>query len=237
MATNFASRESEHRGYAWEDLIAGELARLPEPWKDKKEVTIVELVAAKLEERTEAEVWRMKSTCSHNAWHRRDLRADGTVMGWKHDPLIQEIYQNALELARNWRRKRRLEMWSQREETWEEEVYTTNMLILERVRQMLQFPLQRVVTETDEDGNKVKTIIMPARWSFDSIARLLTSADKLMRLMFKVPTEIIDDGSPAARQEVYDEISQMGAMELDALINNLLISEQLQQGQGNTEDA
>ena len=220
-------RKSEYRGYEWEDLIVRELVRLQEPNKDKKEATVIELVSAKLEGRSQASVFKMNGTCSHNAYYRRDLTKEGMMRGWKFNPTFLDVYGRSLTIARAWKQRRRLEKMKERRDEWDEEIYTLNVEVLAKIKQMLQFPLQRVITETDEDGTPIQTIIQPVRWTMDTVGRLMLSSNKLMRLLFSMPTDILDGDIGAApgdrRPTADDEIQGMSERELEAMIKNLSI--------------
>jgi len=83
-------------------------------------------------------------------------------------------------------RLRYLEQIARREERlleWEDKAWQVANQLMERAEQMLKFPL--VETET-KNG---KTIVTPARWSVDTIARFVQTADKVARLATHAETE------------------------------------------------
>ncbi|MCG3207298.1 MAG: hypothetical protein FOGNACKC_00898 [Anaerolineae bacterium] len=82
-------------------------------------------------------------------------------------------------------RKRRIARRRERIEQWEDDAWDLSQQLAGKARQMLKFPLAR---QEVEDG---KTIILPANWNFDTLARALQTADKLARLSTGTETEII----------------------------------------------
>ncbi len=62
--------------------------------------------------------------------------------------------------------------------------------MLEKVRQMLAFPLVRqIVEQRDDDGRPTHIIIEPARWTFGTAARLAKIGVELGRLATGLPTK------------------------------------------------
>lgn len=215
--------------YEWEDQIAKQLARLRGPHKAKKEITLIELVAARIEGRAERTVWERPGTCARTTYYRTTTRTDGTRRGWKYDPLFQDVLAKSLEIAQDWQRRNHLRVWAQRQKQWEEQLYTVALRIVERVDEMLQFPLQRVVTETDQDDQPVQTIIQPARWSVNTVPRLLATADRLIKPLFERQPEahegdvVVLERTPEL--DMFLELQDLDEEELDAIIANFTVGE------------
>lgn len=90
------------------------------------------------------------------------------------------------------REKRRAEAeeWKRRGEAIAEEQYELAQEMLKKVRQMLQFPLaEKTAKRTDEEGNEVKVTVEPARWNFNTVARVGKVAIELARLEAGLPTK------------------------------------------------
>lgn len=86
----------------WLNIAQDELDRLPKPYEVTKRRTIIALVQARLTRVSEERVWELTDTCSRNTWHRTDKKKDGSPKGWKHDPVIKDVYQNVLRAALKW---------------------------------------------------------------------------------------------------------------------------------------
>ncbi len=87
------------------------------------------------------------------------------------------------------KRRAEAQKWRQRGEDLVEEQYKIAVAMLEKVRQMLNFPLVRqTVEQKDEDGRPVRVIIEPVRWTFGTAARLAQVAVELGRLATGLPT-------------------------------------------------
>lgn len=78
----------------------------------------------------------------------------------------------------------RLTMRQQRMVEWEKRSWEVAEQMLEKATQMLKFPL---IQTTTADG---KTTVEPARWTIDTIPRLIQVADRLARLSTGTETEI-----------------------------------------------
>ena len=81
------------------------------------------------------------------------------------------------------RLEERLRRRSEREQEWEDKAWRAANALLEKAEQMLKFP---VVETRTKDG---QTIVVPARWSVDTIARLAQAADKMARASTGVESE------------------------------------------------
>src|SRR5690606_19776546 len=83
--------------------------------------------------------------------------------------------------AAEWdREQQRLEeaIWHERQAKVRDRAWSISEKMLERAEQMLALPLIEQVTE--KDGKTV--IIRPARWTMDSIPRMVTAAQDLAKL-------------------------------------------------------
>lgn len=85
----------------WLKEALQELERLQPPHVDRKRRTVIELVDARIHQRSEESVWKLPGTCSRTTYHR-------PKNGWKHDPLFVEVLENTLTIARSWRDSRTL---------------------------------------------------------------------------------------------------------------------------------
>lgn len=68
--------------------------------------------------------------------------------------------------------------WAKEYQRHREEQLALGKALIDKVRQMLQFPLARKVV-TEEEGKTI-THLHPARWDFSSAARMAVSADALI---------------------------------------------------------
>jgi hypothetical protein len=111
---------------------------------------------------------------------------------------------------------------SEREQVWEDKAWQTANALLEKAEQMLKFP---VVETRTKDG---QTLVIPARWSVDTIARLAQAADRLARLSTGAETEpqrvegewvksLPAGVSPQEMEFVLDEIAAQVLEGLDTL--------------------
>lgn len=76
----------------WIAIASEQLNRLENPHREKKRLTIIELVKARLEGRNEETVWRLPHTCSRNTYHST----------WKHDPTFAEVLEYVSRSARTY---------------------------------------------------------------------------------------------------------------------------------------
>lgn len=77
----------------WEDAAVEILERLTDPHLEKKKTTILAIVNAKLNQQPVDGVFKQDGTCSHAIWHGK----------WKKDPVIAEVLEESLKLARRWK--------------------------------------------------------------------------------------------------------------------------------------
>ena len=86
------------------------------------------------------------------------------------------------------KRQAEVEKWRRRGEDLVEEQYRLAQAMLSKAHQMLQFPLaSQTVEKKDEKGNPVAVTIEPARWNFNSAARLGKVAVEMARLAAGLP--------------------------------------------------
>ncbi|HPW54270.1 MAG TPA: hypothetical protein PLP31_00875 [Thermoanaerobaculaceae bacterium] len=96
--------------------------------------------------------------------------------------------------------------------------------VMDKVEEMLAFPVAVESTEVDADGNTVK-VIRPARWSFRDVAILLEKADALIRLALGAETSRtavkVEEGR-AAQDDLLKLLSDPEACAAMELIDNRL---------------
>jgi hypothetical protein len=117
------------------------------------------------------------------------------------DEYLESIANKALEQAAQTQALK----WQERNEALRERMYNTAMRALDRVDRMFEFPLATVTTtgQLGPDGVQQNvTVVRPARWTFDTTARLALIGNRLAREAIK------NEGSPSAadadrRDEVF----------------------------------
>jgi hypothetical protein len=85
------------------------------------------------------------------------------------------------------------EEWKKREQAYRERKYQTHLRGLDKVDKMLEFPLATITKETVEGpGGEIirKTTVNPARWTFDTPARLA-------RIMFELGSQALRNAGAA----------------------------------------
>jgi len=85
----------------------------------------------------------------------------------------------------------RLAAQATRQQAWEDKAWQVAHALLEKAEQMLKFPL---VTTTTQDG---QTTVRPARWSIDTVGRLVHTADRLARTATQPPAPPVELGEAA----------------------------------------
>ena len=102
------------------------------------------------------------------------------------------------------KRRAEAQRWRERGEALVEEQFRLAQAMVKKVQQMLQFPLVRqMVEQTDDKGKPQHVTIEPARWTFNSAARLAKVATELGRLAAGLPTS-------TTRQTSYDiDVTQL----------------------------
>lgn len=105
-------------------------------------------------------------------------------------------------------RARQVGEWQRRRDELREHEWKFSQELLDKVRQMLVFPLAKTVRSTQDGGQTVVTEVYPAQWKLADAARILEAASKLGQLAVGVETERIgvdvgltaDDLVQAARE-------------------------------------
>lgn len=82
----------------WKDLAQDELSRITGLHHQRKRLTILALVEARLAGRAEESVWSLPETCSRNTYHSK----------WKHDATFAAVLNNVTAMAISWQSGRRL---------------------------------------------------------------------------------------------------------------------------------
>ncbi len=90
---------------------------------------------------------------------------------------------NALDDAQ---RAERLQALAERRRKHDDRVLALGDRLMERLEQMLDWPLQRV---TMDEG---KMTVEPVRWDLNTVARLLREYDRVLRLITGAPTANVD---------------------------------------------
>ena len=96
--------------------------------------------------------------------------------------------------------------------------------VMDKVEEMLAFPVALESTEVDADGNTVK-VIRPARWSFRDVAILLEKADALIRLALGAETSrtaVKVEGGRAVQDRVLELLNDPEACAAMELIDDRL---------------
>lgn len=86
-------------------------------------------------------------------------------------------------------RQQNLVEWAKRRDALRELEWTFSQELVDKVRQMLVFPLAKTVRTQDNDGQTIVTEVYPTRWSIGDAARFLEAASKLARLALGEETE------------------------------------------------
>lgn len=158
----------------WIGLAQAELVKLPGPHVAKKQATIIELVAARLSpEMVEEDVWSKEDTCSRTTYHTK----------WKKNAVFAGVLAAVTDIAMTWQSGSSLRHLQERQEAWQKQAYEMALKMIEKAGLMIDFPLVRTTMEDD------LVTVEPARWSMDSIPRLVTAADKLARLSLDMATD------------------------------------------------
>ena len=118
-----------------------------------------------------------KQSSGHwNAWYRKHE--------WKQRA---EAYDAHLD---HQKRQAEAEKWRERGEALVEEQFRLAQAMMEKARQMLKFPLaEQTVKKKDRKGHPVEVTVEPAKWTFNSAARMAKVAIELARLATGLPTK------------------------------------------------
>ena len=122
--------------------------------------------------------------CLAQGLQKGSKRVSGYWQRWYHDfewKTRAEAYDAHLDDVK---RRAEAQRWRERGEALVEEQYQLARAMVKKVQQMLQFPL---VKQTVESENGPVTV-EPARWTFNSAARLAKVATELGRLAAGLPT-------------------------------------------------
>lgn len=86
-------------------------------------------------------------------------------------------------------RQNNLMEWTKRREELREMEWKFSQELVDKVRQMLVFPLAKTVRTQESDGQTIVTEVYPTRWSIGDAAKFLEAASKLGRLALGEETE------------------------------------------------
>jgi hypothetical protein len=100
------------------------------------------------------------------------------VFKWRERAQAWDDHQAAIDEAR-WEKRRR----EVRDVEWE-----LSESLIEKARQMLQFPLATTERTQDDNGRQVTTIVKPARWTMRDAASVIKVSSELKRLASNMPT-------------------------------------------------
>ncbi len=135
---------------------------------------------------------------------------------WWYDPEYREVLEIVRELHVRWENEAALRRMLYRQTEWREKMYETADTMVERAQEMMnKFGLEEMEV-AGEDGT---IIIKPARWTWDTIPRLVQTADKTARLALGMNTEKVEQDITAEvtevdpdeiRQSMRDKLAQMG---------------------------
>ena len=125
--------------------------------------------------------------------------------------------ENARELA--WHRRAQAwdreqsrleeEEWARRRKTVQQHAFDLHQEMFKKAEAMLRFPLSRTITG---DGG---TVIEPAKWTFDTLARVAQTADSLGRLACDMATVRVAQEIEGLDE---DELNEQAALALVALL-------------------
>lgn len=105
--------------------------------------------------------------------------------------------------------------WEERREAFRQRAYDIADQALERLEDMLTYPLtRRVVLEKDDQGRDLVVQVEPVRWDMKAVAQLLREANKAGRLALGEPTETTEQRHSGAI-----EAAPLGYLE-DAELND-----------------
>lgn len=127
---------------------------------------------------TAAQVFKRRDCVSKSAYYNPDK-------DWYHNDLFREVLTAVTRLTRAYVENKNARRLAHREEQIREMEYGAAMALGEKVEQMLRFPVEKVIEETeeeDEDGRRIiRRVLKPADWKFRDTAALMDTASKLGR--------------------------------------------------------
>lgn len=129
-----------------------------------------------------------KDVISKSIFYRQDK-------DWFHDPLFREVLERVIAIYRRWDSTKELRQMLERQREWREKALDIGHRMADKGLEMMEFPLHDVEVDT-ESGTAV---LKPARWTLDTVPRLATAADKLVRMALdmatdKTETDLTTDG-------------------------------------------
>ncbi len=153
-----------------------------------------------------------------------------------------------IALRVKWTTKSELIAQDTRRTAWQERMYDTSNLMVDRAVKMMDFPLEVVEfdEEQDEDGRHLHTTIKPGRWTFDTVPKLVSAADKTARLALDMDTDSTRikqelsgvDGEPIAVEITAVKTAVLGKLQAtgNKLRERLKQQMQSEEGQGESCD-
>jgi len=136
--------------------------------------------------------------------HLRTLKAWSARYRWQDRVEVWERLKAAEDEA----------MWDERRRALREREWEASDRLMDKVEQMLKFPVARV---TREDG----TTIEPARWKLFDVARVAKAASELGRLAAEIPPTVRLLHGGSVKQRHRTDWSGVTDEELDDVITNL----------------
>lgn len=173
---------------AYLTAVDAELARLRDmPQWQKRRNTIWHLAWAEVTTgATAAQVLKRRDCVSKSAYYNPDK-------DWYHNELFREVLTAVTRLTRAYVENKNARRLAHREEQIREMEFGAAMALGEKVEQMLRFPVERVIEETeevDEDGRRViRRVLKPADWKFRDTAVLMDTASKLGRRSLEMDSD------------------------------------------------
>jgi hypothetical protein len=135
---------------------------------------------------TAAQVLKRRDCISKSAYYNPDK-------GWYHNDLFREVLTAVIRLTRAYVENKNARRLAHREEQIREMEYGAAMALGEKVEQMLRFPVEKVIEETeevDEDGRRViRRVLKPADWKLRDTAVLMDTASKLGRRSLEMDSD------------------------------------------------
>lgn len=189
---------------AWHAYLAAvdaELARLREmPLWQKRRNTVWHLAWSEVTTgATAAQVLKRRDCVSKSAYYNPNK-------DWYHNELFREVLAAVTRLTRAYVETKNARRLAHREEQIREMEFGAAMALGEKVEQMLRFPVEKLIEETeevDEDGRRViRRVLKPADWKFRDTAVLMDTASKLGR-------RSLDMDSDRVHITFHDEIADL----------------------------
>lgn len=192
----------------------------PNKWFDRFQVYL--LLGASRSVYAAYSTWRERSGAS-NARKRA-----GLPQSWR-QAAAQWNWETRAEAFDENERAEQMVEWGNRRDALREQEWKFSQELLDKVRQMLVFPLAKTVRTAEADGKTTITEVHPTRWTVGDAARMLEAASKLGRLAVGEDTERIgvsavltsDDMVQAAKaakvweQETYQASGQESGLSTD----------------------